>query len=125
MLPNRMQLSKTVEEQLKRLKATTGVTPNVSARIAFFRSIESDYCYQSNVDYKLDGSLTLDKFTWLGKTQLVTELLLKKKYPLLEGKGLQTAWASHVEHGISGLRSHKSLLGLSKEVFIVNLPHNS
>ena len=108
MLPNRMQLNKTVEEQLKKLKAHTGITPNVSARIAFFRSIESDYRYQPNVDYKLDGSLTLDKFTWLGKTQLVTELLLKQRYPKLEGKNLQIAWASHVEFGLSSLRNYKT-----------------
>jgi DNA sulfur modification protein DndE len=109
MLPNRMQLNRTVEEQLKKLKANTGITPNVSARIAFFRSIESDYTYKPNIEYKLDGNLTLDKFTWLGKTQLVTELLLKKRYPDLEGKVLQVAWASHVEHGIGSLRNHKSL----------------
>lgn len=109
MLPNRMQLNRTVEEQLKKLKANTGITPNVSARIAFFRSIESDYTYQPNIEYKLDGSLILDKFTWLGKTQLVTELLLKKRYPELEGKELQTAWASHVEYGISNIKSIKEL----------------
>lgn len=112
MLPNRMQLNKTVEEQLKKLKASTGITPNVSARIAFFRSIESGYTYHPNVDYKLDGSLTLDKFTWLGKTQLVTELLLKQRYPNLEGKELQIAWASHVEHGIGALRNQKLLINL-------------
>ena len=113
MLPNRMQLNRTVEDQLKKLKANTGVTPNVSARIAFFRSIESDYTYQPNIQYKLDGSLTLDKFTWLGKTQLVTELLLKQKYPELEGKALQVAWASHVEHGIGALRNIKTLKALT------------
>lgn len=112
MLPNRIQLNRTVEEHLKKLKANTGIAPNVSARIAFFRSIESDYIYQPNVDYKLDGGLTMDKFTWFGKTQLVTELLLKNKYPELEGKELQMAWASHVEHGISALRNHKSLVSL-------------
>jgi len=112
MLPNRMQLNRAVEEQLKKLKANTGITPNVSARIAFFRSIESDYTYQPNIEYKLDGSLTLDKFTWLGKTQLVTELLLKKKYPELEGKELQVAWASHVEHGVSAIRNHKNISDL-------------
>jgi DNA sulfur modification protein DndE len=116
MLPNRMQLNRTVEEQLKKLKANTGITPNVSARIAFFRSIESDYTYQPNIEYKLDGSLTLDKFTWLGKTQLVTELLLKKKYPEFEGKELQVAWASHVEHGISALRNHKNISDLVNEI---------
>ncbi|MDO6720915.1 DNA sulfur modification protein DndE [Psychrosphaera sp. 1_MG-2023] len=109
MLPNRMQLNRTVEEQLKKLKANTGITPNVSARIAFFRSIESDYTYQSNIDYKLDGSLILDKYTWLGKTQVITELLLKQKYPELKGKDLQIAWAAHVEHGISALRNYKLL----------------
>ena len=116
MLPNRMQLNRTVEEQLKKLKANTGITPNVSARIAFFRSIESNYTFQPNIAYKLDGSLTLDKFTWLGKTQLVTELLLKKKYPELEGKDLQVAWASHVEHGISALRNHKALTQIVHEL---------
>lgn len=113
MLPNRMQLNKTVEEQLKKLKASTGITPNISARIAFFRSIESDYTYQPNVVYKLDGSLTLDKFTWLGKTQLVTELLLKQRYPDLDGKEMQIAWASHVENGIGALRNYKYLSDLN------------
>jgi DNA sulfur modification protein DndE len=116
MLPNRMQLNKVVEEQLKKLKANTGITPNVSARIAFFRSIESDYTFQPNITYKLDGSLTLDKFTWLGKTQLVTELLLKQKYPELDGKELQMAWASHIEQGISSLRSHKELIAFSNNI---------
>ncbi|MDO6566501.1 DNA sulfur modification protein DndE [Alteromonas sp. 1_MG-2023] len=109
MLPNRMQLSRTVEEQLKKLKGYTGVTPNVSARIAFFRSIESDYIYDPTTDYATNGSLTLDKITWLGQTQEITELLLKHTYPELEGKQLQQAWAAHVEHGISSLRNIKSI----------------
>ena len=110
MLPNRMQLSRSVEEQLKKLKGYTGVTPNVSARIAFFRWIESDFRYDPATDYPTNGSLTLDKITWLGRTQEVTELLLKHTYPDLEGKQLQQAWAAHVEHGIASLRNVKSLL---------------
>ena len=35
MLPNRMNLSKTTEDQLKLLKQRTGISPNVSSRIAF------------------------------------------------------------------------------------------
>ena len=112
MLPNRMQLNRTVEEQLKRLKAFTGVTPNVSARIAFFHSIESGYNYNSQINYKLDGNLTLDKTTWLGKTQQITELFLIKRYPTLNQKELQVAWASHVDSGIAALRSHKNLPSL-------------
>jgi len=116
MLPNRMQLSRTVEEQLKKLKGYTGVTPNVSARIAFFRSIESDFRYDSATDYAINGSLTLDKITWLGRTQEMTELLLKHTYPELEGKQLQQAWAAHVENGLASLRNIKSILTFIEKV---------
>lgn len=112
MLPNRMQLSRTVEEQLKKLKAYTGVTPNVSARIAFFRSIETDFRYQPEAEYNTNGHLTLDKITWLGRTQEITELLLKYNYPELEGKQLQQAWAAHVEHGVASIRNSRTLLSL-------------
>lgn len=114
MLPNRMQLTKTVEEQLKRLKSNTDITPNVSARIAFFRSVESGFTFTESDEKKLDGSLVLDKITWLGETQLITEQVLKLKYPDLEGKSLQSAWAAHVEDGIAALRSHKNTSGLIK-----------
>jgi len=113
MLPNRMQLSKTVEEQLKRLKSNTDITPNVSARIAFFRSVESGFTYVNDTEKKLDGSLVLDKITWLGETQLITEQVLKLKYPQLEGRELQAAWAAHVEDGIASIRNHRSLLNLT------------
>jgi DNA sulfur modification protein DndE len=113
MLPNRMQLTKTVEEQLKRLKSNTDITPNISARIAFFRSVESGFTYTKSDEKKLDGSLVLDKITWLGETQLITEQVLKLKYPNLEGKALQSAWAAHVEDGIATLRNHKNLLDIS------------
>lgn len=109
MLPNRMQLSRTVEDQLKKLKSQTGITPNVAARIAFFRSIEAGYTFQPKETFVLDGNLVLDKFTWLGKTQLTIELLLKSKYPTYNSKSLQAAWASHVEHGMSSIRNHKSV----------------
>ncbi|MBU2925802.1 DNA sulfur modification protein DndE [Colwellia sp. 1_MG-2023] len=112
MLPNRMQLTKTVEDQLKRLKTYTDITPNVSARIAFFRSVESGFTFTKSDEKKLDGSLVLDKITWLGETQLITEQVLKLKYPELEGKALQSAWAAHVEDGIAALRNHKSLYNL-------------
>lgn len=112
MLPNRMQLTKTVEEQLKRLKTYTDITPNVSARIAFFRSVESGFTFTESDEKKLDGTLTLDKITWLGETQLIIEQVLKLKYPELKGKSLQSAWAAHVEDGIASLRNYKSLSDL-------------
>ncbi|WP_218312573.1 DNA sulfur modification protein DndE [Alteromonas antoniana] len=116
MLPNRMQLSKNTEEQLKKLKTQTGVTPNISARIAFFSSIESGDRFDQMSDYKTDGSLTLDKITWLGKTQAVTELFLKKMYATLDERQLQAAWAYHVERGISSTRVAKNLTKLIDKV---------
>ena len=112
MLPNRMNLTRSTEEQLKKLKQFTGITPNVSARIAFFRSIESDFRYRGQ-EAKLDGALVLDKFTWLGETNEVTELILKMYYPELDSKAYQQAWAAHVEDGIASIRNHKSLFKFS------------
>lgn len=115
MLPNRMQLSVDTEEQLKKLKAYTGVTPNVAARLAFFRSIESGFVYKPN-STKLDGSLVLDKITWLGDTLILTELLLKSKYRNMDQKMYVRAWAAHVHDGIAALRNHRSLASLTKEL---------
>jgi DNA sulfur modification protein DndE len=116
MLPNRMNLTKQTEEQLKKLKQSTGISPNVSSRIAFFRSMESDFKYLAASAKKLDGSLVLDKVTWLGETQLVTELTLKLTYPELDDKETMAAWAAHVEDGIASLRNHKSLKSISKDM---------
>lgn len=115
MLPNRMNLTRTTEEQLKKLKGYTGITPNVSARIAFFRSIESDFRYQGQ-EAKLDGSLVLDKYTWLGETGDVTELILKMYYPGLGSKEYQQAWAAHIEDGIASIRNFKSCSEISRAI---------
>lgn len=110
MLPNRMQLSRQTEEQLKKLKGYTGITPNVAARLAFFRSVESEFRYSPERDSKkLDGVLVLDKITWLGETLQTTELVLKMLYPQLEQKDVVKAWAAHVEDGIAALRNYRSL----------------
>ncbi|WP_323935991.1 DNA sulfur modification protein DndE [Aeromonas veronii] len=115
MLPNRMQLTQQTEEQLKRLRSMTGVTPNVAARIAFFRSIESGFRYQGD-PRKLDGSLVLDKITWLGETTQITELLLTLIYNDYDPKELAKAWAAHVDDGIAAIRNHKTLYHLSKNL---------
>jgi DNA sulfur modification protein DndE len=110
-----MQLSRQTEEQLKKLKGYTGITPNVAARLAFFRSVESEYRYSSDRDnQKLDGMLVLDKITWLGETLQVTEMALKMLYPQLEKKLLIKAWAAHVEDGIASLRNYRNLRDLSQ-----------
>ncbi|EIW3892543.1 TPA: DNA sulfur modification protein DndE [Klebsiella pneumoniae] len=117
MLPNRMALSRQTEDQLKKLKGYTGITPNIAARLAFFRSVESEFRYSPERDSKkLDGMLVLDKITWLGETLQATELVLKMLYPQLEQKALIKAWAAHVEDGCADLRNFRSLLNLSKKL---------
>jgi DNA sulfur modification protein DndE len=112
MLPLRgMKLPKETEDQLRKLKLRTKVTPNVASRIAFFISVESNFRYQDDT-IKLDGGLTLDKITWLGELTLAIEATLKMLYPNLAGKELEKAWASHVEHGIKSFRMTKSLQNL-------------
>lgn len=111
MLPNRMVLSRQTEDQLKKLKGYTGITPNVAARLAFFRSVESEFRYSPERDSKkLDGSLVLDKITWLGETLQATELVLKMLYPNLDQKLIIKAWAAHVEDGIASVRNHRNLI---------------
>ncbi|MFJ5433997.1 DNA sulfur modification protein DndE [Pectobacterium sp. CHL-2024] len=113
MLPNRMVLSRQTEEQLKRLKGYTGITPNIAARLAFFRSVESEFRYYPERDSKkLDGSLVLDKITWLGDTLQATELVLRMLYPKLDQKLIIKAWAAHVEDGIASIRNHRNLRDL-------------
>ena len=113
MLPNRMALSRQTEDQLKKLKGYTGITPNIAARLAFFRSVESEFRYSPERDSKkLDGTLVLDKITWLGETLQATDLVLKMLYPQLEQKALIKEWAAHVEDGIAALRNHRSLKDL-------------
>jgi DNA sulfur modification protein DndE len=116
MLPNRMNLTKQTEEHLKKLKQFTGISPNVSARIAFFRSIESGFKCANTATVKLDGALVLDKVTWLGDTQLVTELMMKMHYPDLKGRELMAAWAAHVEDGIATIRNLKGLQYFSQAI---------
>ncbi|HAV1800524.1 DNA sulfur modification protein DndE [Enterobacter hormaechei] len=115
MLPNRMQLSRQTEEQLKKLKIYIGITPNVIARLAFFRSVESNFRYNPASDTKkLDGTLVLDKITWLGDTLKPTELILIMLYPEMDNKQLLKAWAAHVEDGIASIRNCKSLVHFTK-----------
>lgn len=113
MLPNRMQLSHRTEEQLKKIRTYTGLTPNIIARLAFFRSVESGFVFlPENNNIKPDGNLVLDKITWLGETMLVTELTIKMLYSEITAKEAHIVWAAHVEDGIAALRNHRNMKDL-------------
>ena len=112
MLPTRgLKLPKETEELLRRLKLKAKVTPNVASRLAFFKSVESGYRYH-DPSIKLDGSLVLDKVTWLGDLTIAIDCTLKMLQPLLDSKELEKAWATHVQHGVKTLRMVKSVKDL-------------
>lgn len=103
MLPNRFNIFKSTEDQLKRLKQQTGLSPNISARMAFCHSIERT-TFVSLERRKVDGTLNLEKTIWLGEHLELYELLLTYLYPNFDAKYLEVAWAAHVEHGIQFLK---------------------
>ncbi|WP_417582574.1 DNA sulfur modification protein DndE [Nitrincola sp.] len=112
MLPNRMHVKYQTGEQLKKLKAYTGVSPNISSRIAFFRSMESGYRF-SGEPIDLSKGMDLEKSVWLGDLELAVETLLRRYYPDHTPKELEQAWAAHVEDGIASLRNQKTLQSFS------------
>ncbi|MCV6590969.1 MAG: DNA sulfur modification protein DndE [Marinobacterium sp.] len=107
-LPNDLRVTKQTEDQLRRLKQYTGLNNNVIARIGFMRSMEKGYTYREN-SVALDGTLILQKQTWLGDTGQYTELLLKQKYPDFNSQQMLKAWAAHVEDGIASIRNLRSI----------------
>lgn len=113
MLPTRgICLPKETEEHLKRLKLRTKVTPNVSSRLAFFTSVESGYRYKEET-LDLNGSLRLDKVTWLGELACAIESTLQMLYPQYsDPKDFEKAWADHVRDGVTKMRSAKTLVEL-------------
>ncbi|MBB1433937.1 DNA sulfur modification protein DndE [Pseudoalteromonas sp. SG43-6] len=109
MLPNRgMKLTIETDEFLRRLKGRTKVTPNVLARIAFFTSVEAGNRYNGE-PIELNGSLSLDKVTWLGETGLITEMTLQMLYPDNDQQQNTKAWAYHVMQGSKSFRNVKNI----------------
>ncbi|MGO2129189.1 MAG: DNA sulfur modification protein DndE [Pseudoalteromonas prydzensis] len=108
-LPNRgMKLTIETDEFLRRLKGRTKVTPNVLARIAFFTSVEAGNRYNGE-PIELNGSLSLDKVTWLGETGLITEMTLQMLYPDNDQQQNTKAWAYHVMQGSKSFRNVKNI----------------
>jgi DNA sulfur modification protein DndE len=113
MLPNKMKISETATNSLRRLQGKTGLTINLSARLAFFTSIERDFRFDMTKHLVEHSGRELDKYTWLGEHALVTEFLLREMYPNSSRSQLHDAWAAHVADGsiaIEGKASISSIL---------------
>ncbi len=104
MLPNRLNLYKATEDQLKAFKQQTGITPNVAARVAFAVSLDKGYIHTDD-GTRPDGTLNLDRSTWFGEYITLYEALLVALYPEASSEKLERAWARHVEAGLPDLRN--------------------
>ena len=76
--------------------------------MAFFISVESGNRYNYE-PIELDGTLSLDKVTWLGDTALATEMTLQMLYPEQDTQENTKAWAYHVMQGSKSFRNAKSI----------------
>lgn len=112
MLPNKMKISERATNSLRRLQGNTGLTANVSARVAFFLSLEKGHRYNPKTDTIEHTGRELDKHTWLGDNAEIVEMLLKETYPSLTKQELYKAWVSHIDDGSVQIENKKSLLSI-------------
>ena len=109
MLPNKMKISESATNSLRRLQNNTGLTANIGARLAFFTSFERGFRFDPTTDTVEHNGRELDKHTWLGDHGVITEQLLKQSYPSLNKSQLHDAWAAHIDDGAKELAGKNSL----------------
>ncbi len=112
MLPNKMRISEKALKSLMRLQGNTGLTPNIGARVAFFKSIEGSYRYNPEKDLIDTKGRELDKHSWLGDHPEIVEMLLRQIYPSLNKRELYYAWIKHIDDGSVLIESSKNLSAL-------------
>lgn len=112
MLPNKMRISERALKSLMRLQGNTGLTPNIGARVAFFKSIEGSYRYNPAKNLIDTKGRELDKHSWLGDHPEIIEMLLRQTYPSLNKRELYYAWISHVDDGAVLIEGTKNLSAL-------------
>jgi len=112
MLPNKMKISERATNSLRRLQNNTGLTVNVSSRLAFFTSLERGFRYDSEATQVEHTGRELDKHTWLGDNVDIVEMLLKETYPDLNKQDVYKAWVSHIDDGSIQIENKKSLVSI-------------
>lgn len=107
-----MKISERATNSLRRLQSNTGLTANISSRVAFFLSIEKGHRFNPKTDGIEHDGRELDKHTWLGDNVEIVEMLLKETYPSLTKQELYKAWVSHIDDGSVLIEDKKSLLSI-------------
>ena len=109
MLPNKMKISESATNSLRRLQNNTGLTANIGARLAFFTSFERGFRFDPTTDTVEHNGRELDKHTWLGDHGVITEQLLKDAYPGFTRPQVHDAWVAHVDDGSSIIQGKNTL----------------
>ena len=109
-LPSRVRVSEAASNHLAYLKSKTQLTPNILARIALTVSLNSNFDHR-HLSPVCDG-LEFNLSTLLGDQTLTYELLLLSESGASSVEELTMALVSHIENGVSYLRTSKSLNSL-------------
>lgn len=116
MLPNKMKISESATNSLRRLQSNTGLTANIGARLAFFKSFEGGFRFDPATETVEHTGRELDKHTWLGEHGTVSERLLKGAYPNFTKSQLHDAWVAHVDDGSAKIERSNSILSLFSKI---------
>ncbi len=110
MLPNRFRITKETSEQLKLIKARTGVTPNILCRLAIAHSFKD----HRKIKYKKQDltGIEFNSSTLFGNYVKLYESLFRQVYGQLDSKKMEAVVATHIDEGVKALRSAKSLSDL-------------
>lgn len=112
MLPNKMRISESATNSLRRLQSNTGLTANIGARLAFFTSFERGFRFDPATNTVEHTGRELDKHTWLGEHGWVVEQLLHDAYQNFTKLQIHDAWAAHIDDGSSQFENRMSLHSL-------------
>ena len=113
MLPNRVQLSKTATNKLQNIKNRTGITPNISSRIAIVKALESTSSLENAGVEDSDGQV-LNRDVLFGEHAEIYELLVREYLTINSiDMELDRVIASLIEigvHKISHVRNVQDLM---------------
>lgn len=112
MLPNRVKFSKTATDKLRYMKANTGLTPNILARIAIASALKDSSNLQNAGASDSDGQ-ELNKSVLFGDHAPVYEVMIKQfVYDNKIEQPMQQIIASLVEVGVHKMGHVKCLSDL-------------
>lgn len=113
MIPHRLKISEAATSRCRYIKSRTGVTPNITCRIALMLSLRDKRpTFKEGVDAQ---GQEFNAPTLFGEHQRVYELLLEKyKAETADERDLAEIISCHIDNGLHKMGHVRSLLDLAK-----------